>query len=191
MSQLPGLVVGIVLTMLSPIVAIVTGSVIAVWLTTLCRARWFLLPGLLLAGIFWLTHDRETLLPETLAAWQHFFAAPSAWRLLPFVPLSVPLGLFFGGLAVLYKDDRLRSQEWHPLTSRRQEQQTRRLKRRMRKAAAQIQSPQALGVLFESTDLHRGIWQVRGWFRRVLIPTRLVLSRPSLIVAGPGAGKTE
>jgi hypothetical protein len=191
MSQLPGLVAGVVLTMLSPVVPIVVGSVIAVWLATLCRARWFMLPGLLLAGIFWLTQDRTTLVTKTLAAWQQFFAEPTAWHFLPFVPLGLPLGLVVGGLVITYKDGQLRSQEWHPLASKRQEQQERRLKRRMRRAAAEVQSPRALGVLFEGTDLYTGSWQVKGWFRRVLVPSQLVLSRPSLIVAGPGAGKTE
>src|SRR3954463_16343767 len=107
MSQLPGLVAGIVLTMLSPIVPIVTGSVFAVWLTTLCRARWFMLPGLLLAGIFWLTHDHTVLVTKTLAEWQQFFAEPTAWHLLPFVPLGLPLGLVAGGLVIAYKDGQL------------------------------------------------------------------------------------
>src|SRR4051812_33200545 len=133
MSELARLLLASALTLLSPITLLVTGIVVAVWLTTLCRARWFMLPGLLLAGIFWLTHDRTTLVTKTLTAWQQLFAEPTAWHLLPFVPLGLPLGLVAGGLVIAYKDGQLCSQEWHPLAYKRQEQHERRLKRRMRK----------------------------------------------------------
>src|SRR3954469_5159369 len=176
MSELPSFLLASVLTMLSPIVCIVAGVVLAVWLLTLCRPCWFILAGLLGAGVFWLTHDPTNVLTETLTVWQEFFIAPSGWRLVPFVPLGLPLGLLLGGLAVAGKADRLRSQEWHPLSYKRQEQHERRLKHRMRKAAAQVHTPQALGVLFEDTDLHAGSWPVQGWFRRVLVPSQLVLS---------------
>src|SRR3954454_5374047 len=89
MSELARLLLASALTLLSPITLLVTGIVVAVWLTTLCRARWFMLPGLLLAGIFWLTHDRTTLVTKTLTAWQQLFAEPTAWHLLPFVPLGL------------------------------------------------------------------------------------------------------
>src|SRR3954469_8698144 len=125
MSQFPGLVAGIALTILSPITLLVTGIVCAVWLLTLCRPCWFLLPGLLLAGIFWLTHDRTTLATKTLTAWQQLFAEPTAWHLLPFVPLGLPLGLVAGGLVIAYKDEQLCSQEWHPLAYKRQELENR------------------------------------------------------------------
>jgi hypothetical protein len=191
MSELARLLLALALTMLSPITLMVLGLVCAVWLLTLCRPCWFLLAGLLTAGIFWLTHDLGAVLLGTLTTWQEFLAAPSGWQLLPFLPLGLPLGLLLGGLAVVGKGAQLRSQEWHPLAFKRQELQDRRRRRRMRNAATRIQSPQALGVLFEATDLHAGSWPVQGWFRRVLVPSQLVLSRPSLIVAGPGAGKTE
>lgn len=196
-------IAALVLVILSPVALLVTLCAWGAW-ELWTRVRAWMLGITALAAVLVLTVTTSgpaDVLRRTGAAWVLLYEASGqgAWSvvgalpraLVLWLPAGLPVGLTVGAVIAGGLELRLRRQPWHPREQQRQDQdRSRELSaavRRANSAAAQDQAG-ALAATVERGDLPRDRWSVQ---RGLLMPSPGVLHRPSAIIAGPGAGKTE